>query len=245
METKIIKQKKYPDIEVAEYGDELVITQFAIPVDIEKSSLPAFHKAIGEFLPQVEVSDEKIEGMAVDYIEAKRKQYNLNKVDCELPRLDAYQRGAKDLRSLLSQSKVEVSNDKIHLELGKARGQLIGIISGIQTNGYNPEVLIGLEQIQYVLKSFSTMLSVADIFSSPSITEDSKWISVEERLPEVKSDVLIYCQDRSRTAVIGAMHTIRKGDWYSWDFYEDEDVKITHWQPLPASPGSGKEGAQG
>lgn len=58
----------------------------------------------------------------------------------------------------------------------------------------------------------------------------SEWISVQDRLPETETTVLV--------------HTERGYIFMSWAsdvdvfwFYdEEEDDRVTHWQPLPAPP---------
>ena len=67
-----------------------------------------------------------------------------------------------------------------------------------------------------------------------------KWISVEERLPEVDArygeyeysvELLVYDGLRRRAAYY--CHTTKL--WHdSW--YEDDTIEVTHWMPLPEQP---------
>lgn len=66
---------------------------------------------------------------------------------------------------------------------------------------------------------------------------DNGWISVEERLPENETEVLIYCPE--------FVCTIKLAMWIEDGFYVDKEDLIvkaapngycTHWQPLPKPP---------
>jgi len=66
-----------------------------------------------------------------------------------------------------------------------------------------------------------------------------KWTKIEDGLPKFDEKVLLYCQRQSkgdRRIVIGNRCNDRYIDFQSWDFHEDENVKVTHWMPLPAPP---------
>ena len=70
----------------------------------------------------------------------------------------------------------------------------------------------------------------------------SEWISVEERLPEKKQDVLMYFN--SGNMAVGWWHDedehITFWCAYTDDgFYTDCDYMPTHWMPLPAPPKEG------
>ncbi len=61
-----------------------------------------------------------------------------------------------------------------------------------------------------------------------------RWISVEESLPNANDPVLICFPDettRVKRIEIGAMYNDKS--WYTSVAYEDEDIYVTHWQPLP------------
>ena len=79
----------------------------------------------------------------------------------------------------------------------------------------------------------------------PALTPPNKWISVKEKLPEKKQDVLMLFKSGNMAV----------GWWYDADehitfwcaytddnFYTDCDEMPTHWMPLPAQPA--KEGAR-
>lgn len=60
---------------------------------------------------------------------------------------------------------------------------------------------------------------------------EEKWISVEERLPEIYQDVL-WSDGRS----VGIDFRTFDGKWYDGDCHEP-----THWMPLPEAPKGGAE----
>ena len=67
-----------------------------------------------------------------------------------------------------------------------------------------------------------------------ALENQPKWISVEERLPEAKKDVLA-CGDVIKTA-----YTRGAGEgWFTYDGNKQLH-NVTHWMPLPEPP-EGKE----
>ena len=66
-----------------------------------------------------------------------------------------------------------------------------------------------------------------------------RWISVEERLPEIKEPVLamVHWDDFGDTMMCyGCRYKTR---WYLWNCVEGELLKnftVTHWMPLPEPP---------
>ena len=58
----------------------------------------------------------------------------------------------------------------------------------------------------------------------------SEWISVEERLPETETSVLVFTE-RGYIFLSWASN-----EDVFWFYNEDEDDRVTHWQPLPEPP---------
>ena len=58
----------------------------------------------------------------------------------------------------------------------------------------------------------------------------SEWISVEERLPETETSVLVFTE-RGYIFLSWASN-----EDVFWFYNEDENDRVTHWQPLPAPP---------
>lgn len=65
--------------------------------------------------------------------------------------------------------------------------------------------------------------------------EGSKWISVEDRLPEFGERVLVYIEDSGSYFVAWVNKENR------WHIATGQSILgVTHWQPLPASPDTKK-----
>ena len=73
----------------------------------------------------------------------------------------------------------------------------------------------------------------------------SKWISVQDRLPDFEQNVLVYAEVKLENIspesmmVVTHRHKYRFADFWSWSEpsqYFNEDYKITHWMPLPEPP---------
>lgn len=71
--------------------------------------------------------------------------------------------------------------------------------------------------------------------------EQSKWISVKERLPECEIDVLARCYYNANWC-LQVCHLGRwiKGNWFT--SVAGQRVEVSHWMPLPELPEGGAEG---
>ena len=58
----------------------------------------------------------------------------------------------------------------------------------------------------------------------------SEWMSVKDRLPETETSVLV-CTERGYIFLSWASN-----EDVFWFYNEDEDDRVTHWQPLPEPP---------
>ena len=84
-------------------------------------------------------------------------------------------------------------------------------------------------------------------FSRPH-ENDSEWISVEERLPEITETVLIAYKEKWEWETewtfdvdVGSLD-ITGREWNTYhDLYEGQELHITHWMPLPEAPKEGGE----
>lgn len=122
-------------------------------------------------------------------------------------------------------------------------------------NGFNTQTGEGVYRLQFETdnkSNFESMQALARMCvdgKEPVIRysgEDEKtlirWISVEERLPEDDTNVLVYAignNEESVVAMTSYTHRMYGYDiegWRSpWQYFTYE-YKITHWMPLPKEP---------
>ena len=55
-----------------------------------------------------------------------------------------------------------------------------------------------------------------------------EWVSVEDRLPEENTTVIVATDNG---IVFQCLYS-----YDGWDLWDDNDVNITHWQPMPQPP---------
>lgn len=58
-----------------------------------------------------------------------------------------------------------------------------------------------------------------------------EWVSVEDRLPEENTTVIVATDNG---IVFQCLYS-----YDGWDLWDDNDVNITHWQPMPQPPKGG------
>ncbi len=84
-------------------------------------------------------------------------------------------------------------------------------------------------EIKDEIKSLEDCLSI--------LANQDKWISVDNMMPDEGVEVLLSCEREYKNepnVVVGRYSSFKY--WYSVQFFEDESVKITHWQPKPLPP---------
>ncbi|WP_207425984.1 DUF551 domain-containing protein [Pedobacter sp. SYSU D00535] len=62
--------------------------------------------------------------------------------------------------------------------------------------------------------------------------EEEGWISCEDRLPDDKQYIIIYCQDDIAFNPSGRIAI----SYFSKKYGFNSGVKVTHWMPLPTPP---------
>jgi Lar family restriction alleviation protein len=66
--------------------------------------------------------------------------------------------------------------------------------------------------------------------------EQDKWISVDERLPELNQEVLIWCGYRTLAQRSDDQHDPENHQGWCVDFDNGNAKAISHWMPLPPAP---------
>ena len=75
---------------------------------------------------------------------------------------------------------------------------------------------------------------------APTLTTPSEWVRVEERLPEVGQEVLVYWRNTSQKAEHFELTHYDGDHWFLLDNTERPWIVVVAWMPLPAPPA--KEG---
>ena len=77
-------------------------------------------------------------------------------------------------------------------------------------------------------------LSLID--AQPTLTPPNEWVSVEERLPEVGQEVLVYWRNTSQKAEHFELTHYDGNHWFLLDNTERPWIVVVAWTPLPAPP---------
>lgn len=70
----------------------------------------------------------------------------------------------------------------------------------------------------------------------PTLTPPNEWVSVEERLPEVGQEVLVYWRNTSQKAEHFELTHYDGNHWFLLDNTERPWIVVVAWTPLPAPP---------
>ena len=75
-----------------------------------------------------------------------------------------------------------------------------------------------------------------DIQAMPTLTPPNEWVSVEERLPEVGQEVLVYWRNTSQKAEHFELTHYDGDHWFLLDNTERPWIVVVAWMLLPAPP---------
>ena len=70
----------------------------------------------------------------------------------------------------------------------------------------------------------------------PTLTPPNEWVSVEERLPEVGQEVLVYWRNTSQKAEHVELTHYDGDHWFLLDNTYRPWIVVVAWTPLPAPP---------
>lgn len=71
---------------------------------------------------------------------------------------------------------------------------------------------------------------------APTLTPQNEWVSVEERLPEVGQEVLVYWRNTSQKAEHFELTHYDGDHWFLLDNTDRPWIVVVAWMPLPAPP---------
>ena len=74
------------------------------------------------------------------------------------------------------------------------------------------------------------------IANLPTLTPPNEWVSVEERLPEVGQEVLVYWRNTSQKAEHFELTHYDGDHWFLLDNTERPWIVVVAWMPLPSPP---------
>lgn len=76
----------------------------------------------------------------------------------------------------------------------------------------------------------------AKTYESSTLTPPNEWVIVEDRLPEVGQEVLVYWRNTSRKAEHFELTHYDGDHWFLLDNTERPWIVVVAWMPLPAPP---------
>ena len=74
------------------------------------------------------------------------------------------------------------------------------------------------------------------VMRQPILTPPNEWVSVEDRLPEVGQEVLVYWRNTSQKAEHFELKHYDGDHWFLLDNTERPWIVVVAWMPLPAPP---------
>lgn len=75
-----------------------------------------------------------------------------------------------------------------------------------------------------------------EITHAPTLTQPNEWVRVEDRLPEVGQEVLVYWRNTSKKAEHFELTHYDGDHWFLLDNTERPWIVVVAWMPLPAPP---------
>ena len=92
------------------------------------------------------------------------------------------------------------------------------------------------EEPDNYLNGRRTAMCMARDYLKEYFEHDRKWISVEERLPEIEQRVLVFCRSRMYKKHITVSTYTRDYSYIRRCYWSRRVKEVTHWMPLPEPP---------
>lgn len=83
----------------------------------------------------------------------------------------------------------------------------------------------------YIEEPAKLVLDAMDAYAN-----QSRWISVEERLPEERGELVLAFFRYQDEDIIDTVMFFDKDTWSAMVGYDEFHAEVTHWQPLPEKP---------
>ncbi|MEG9481269.1 DUF551 domain-containing protein [Mannheimia sp. HC-2023] len=82
---------------------------------------------------------------------------------------------------------------------------------------------------------------VEQVIEPPTLVENNGWISIEDKLPPIETDVLGLCDILGRQLILIVSRELADNEWYflgvnQYGLDDNDVIEVTHWQPLPKPP---------
>jgi len=117
--------------------------------------------------------------------------------------------------------------------------ELLALVDVRDTMMYDPDTPWTVETMANRYNNITAYIKVSVALTAMRLARaeerESKWVSVNDRLPEPYTTAL--CVDKDGEFVTAIFIPSKQNAYkYSWENKYGHDVIITHWQPLPEPP---------
>lgn len=86
------------------------------------------------------------------------------------------------------------------------------------------------------IRAVAGILNPASMAAQAPVREVPRWVSVNDTLPELRIDVVVYCGYMVTAQRTDDLHDPENHKGWVIDFDNGSATEITHWLPLPAAP---------
>lgn len=138
--------------------------------------------------------------------------------------------------------------DKIKKEADKIKDSgwymIVGLVLGLVNDEPEAEAYTEarnrIENMAEVIEDMAGIIEDQQERIDIMAADMSEWISVNERMPEQRLGVLVYCPEYNNIYIGNLDDFLQENKWYYFGCHgvpiEDE---VTHWKPIPKPPKDG------
>ena len=118
------------------------------------------------------------------------------------------------------------------------------VVSNMAQHKNEDNILMMFNRFYHMCKTKEQRTLVLDMkyafleIPAADVVPKSEWISVEDRLPEPNTNVLLYAFFHNQWQIVKGWHSYcdKKFHIVNSDYPSLTDVPVTHWMPLPEAP---------